>query len=124
VIHADKTKYLLDIDPGKAKGFAEMGYTMANSTVLENMLIGTRAAIDLGGEYVATSTTEWGMKKTVEVFIVGPSGREGLVQVTWMMKKGKGADPIFHIGATHAACDVCGLASYGRAGSGCAARRR
>ncbi len=36
-----------------------------------------------------TRTTQYGIKKSVEVFIVGPSGREGIIEVVWMMKNGR-----------------------------------
>jgi hypothetical protein len=82
VITQDKLRYLLVLDPGKAKGFEIFGYT--NPAALEKMLAASRSLV----ETAKVTSTEYGTKYLVAMEVVGPSGVKGVIEVVWQVDRG------------------------------------
>ena len=85
VIAADKLRYILKLDPGKAKGFSQLGYTLENADDLANVL---RYSKNLIGEGTTKTVTEFGTKYEVVMQVIGANGREGLIKVVWQVDHG------------------------------------
>lgn len=86
IISADKLRYLLVLDPGKANGFKLLGYTSENAAALEKMLAASRSLID---ETAQVIETQYGTNYRVVMQIVGPNGKAGTVEVGWFVRKGE-----------------------------------
>jgi RHS repeat-associated protein len=85
IVAADKLRYLLELDAGKAYGFKLLGYTLDNAGDLEDMLLASRQLITEETEKVIT---QYGAKYTVEMEIVGANGMKGLLRVVWQQDIG------------------------------------
>jgi RHS repeat-associated protein len=85
VITADKMRYLLVLDAGKANGFRLLGYTVDNADELQSILAASR---DFITEETEKTVTKYGTKYVVDMEIVGASGMKGVVQVVWQQDVG------------------------------------
>ena len=85
LITADKLRYLLELDAGKALGFKLLGYTLENVEDLEAVLQASRQLITEETERVVT---QYGTKYAVQMEIIGANGMRGLIQVVWQQDIG------------------------------------
>ena len=85
IIAADKLRYLLELDAGKALGFKLLGYTVENAGDLEAILTASRQLIT---EETESVVTEFGTKYVVEMEVVGANGAKGLIEVVWQQDVG------------------------------------
>lgn len=79
-----KLEYLLRLDPGKAKGFERLGYTLSNKEALQQALLSLGQRIELSSGIV----TEYGTKFKQVVEIIGPNGVRGRLTIIWQVDKG------------------------------------
>jgi len=84
VVAGSKLEYILSQDPGKAKGFAQLGYTLANKEALQQTLTSLGQRLQLSGGIV----TEYGTKFEQVVELTGPNGALGRVTIIWQIDKG------------------------------------
>ena len=82
IITQDKLKYLLQLDPGKANGFKLLGYTLENSDKLADVLAVARTLIT---DSTPKVITQFGVKYTVEMEIIGANGARGLIETVWQV---------------------------------------
>jgi hypothetical protein len=74
----------LELDAGKAKGFAKIGFDKAGKAELEKLL--TSQLKDLSK--ATTETTEYGVKYTIENVVVGPNGAKSKITTVWQIDHG------------------------------------
>jgi RHS repeat-associated protein len=85
LITADKMRYLLVLDAGKANGFKLLGYTVENAKQLEDMLAASQSLIT---NTTAKAVTQYGTQYTVSMEIVGANGVKGIIDVGWQIDHG------------------------------------
>ena len=85
VIAADKIRFLLLLNAGRANGFRILGYTLQNVDEFKGLLAASRVLIT---NSTPRTVTQFGTKFLVEMEIVGASGVRGIVNVVWQVDEG------------------------------------
>lgn len=85
VITSDKLLYLLTAGGGKDGGFRLLGYTLENPEALRKVLLATSELIDATAPQ---AVTQFGTKFKVVIQLIGPNGKEGIVEVIWQQDVG------------------------------------
>jgi len=82
----NKMRYLLELNPGKSKGFQMMGYTAQRPSQLYRAL----QTLTRGNPFKPPATS-FGMKYEYTQVVTGPNGVSGTVTSTWIQDSSTGA---------------------------------